>query len=59
MEFKRKSLKLTAEQWAKLDSLADAFEATSPTGTRAGKPSWRTLIKEIADGTIKLSKEDK
>jgi len=58
MKFKRKSLKLTADQWSRLDRLAAELDATPPTGTHAGKPSWRTLIKEISEGTIKLSKED-
>jgi hypothetical protein len=33
-----------------LIELAAATNSLAPTGTYAGEPSWRTLIKRIADG---------
>ena len=54
-EFDQRSLKLTAQQWAVLESLAAQTGSAPPTGTNAGQPSWRTLIKRIADGDITLS----
>jgi hypothetical protein len=53
----RKSLKLTTEEWQRLDELAAEFRTEATTGTRAGKPAWRALIKAIANGKIKLVKE--
>lgn len=50
--FVRKSLELTPEQWRELERLAAAFEAKAPTGSTAGRPSWRTLIKMLADGQL-------
>lgn len=54
MQFERRSLELTAEQWQSLDQLAAQFGATAPTGPAAGQPSWRTLIKQIAGREIEL-----
>lgn len=51
-QFDQRSLKLTAQQWAVLESLAAQTNSAPPTGTNAGQPSWRTLIKRIADGEI-------
>ncbi len=56
--FLRRSLLLTAEQWATLERLAAEFDATAPTGQRAGSPAWRSLIKEIANGTLVLSRKE-
>lgn len=55
MQFIRKSLKLTEEQWETLQELAEELKATAPTGTHAGEPSWRSLIKDIADKKITLT----
>lgn len=57
IKFVAKSLKLTPEQWAQLDRLADEMNTAAPTGTRAGQPSWRSLIKAIADGAIVLKEQ--
>ena len=54
----RKSLELTPEQWEHLDKLAAALDATAPTGSNAGKPSWRTMIKEIANDTFDITRKD-
>jgi hypothetical protein len=53
----RRSLELTADQWRRLEALARQFQATAPTGPNAGEPSWRTLIKRIAEGQIHLSEQ--
>lgn len=50
IEFIRQNLKLTQEEWDMLAALAAATHSLAPTGTNAGLPSWRTLIKRIADG---------
>lgn len=54
LQFEGGYLKLTAEQWAHLTALAAATKSLAPTGTNAGQPSWRTLIKRIADGEFIL-----
>lgn len=48
----RKSLKLTVEQWQILDNLAEQTNSTATTGTTAGEPSWRALIRRIADKEV-------
>jgi multidrug efflux system outer membrane protein len=58
IEANRKSLELTPEQWEHLDKLAAALDATAPTGSNAGKPSWRTMIKEIANDTFDITRKD-
>lgn len=57
-EFIRKSLELTAEQWQRLERLAAELDVNAPTGPRAGRPSWRSLIKLLADGQLKVIKGD-
>ncbi len=54
----RKSLELTPAQWQRLDELAAAVDATAPTGSNAGQPSWRSLVKEIANETIIISRKE-
>ena len=49
---KRESLKLKDEAWDKLNKLAKQHGATY-----LGNPSWRTLIRRIAEGGIKLIKK--
>jgi len=53
-EQKRRSLVLWPEEWEKLERLADELGTCPPTGPRAGRPSWRSLVKEIARGDIEL-----
>ncbi len=48
-EFIQKSLKLTKEEWAALDLLAELLQTCPPSGTNAGQPSWRSLIKAVAN----------
>ena len=54
IKFRGDYLKLTDEQWEMLLQLAAATGSLAPTGTSAGQPSWRTLIKRIADGEFIL-----
>jgi len=54
IQFTRYSFKLTDEQMAHLQALAAATNSLAPTGTTAFQPSWRTLIKRIADGEFIL-----
>jgi len=54
--FTRASLKLTEEEWRNLQGIAAATSSLAPTGTTAGKPAWRTLIKRIADGELLVSR---
>lgn len=49
IEFIQKSLKLTKEEWAALDLLAELFQTCPPSGTNAGQPSWRSLVKAVAN----------
>jgi hypothetical protein len=53
--FERRSLELTPDEWGALDRLAAATSSQAPTGPNAGRPSWRTLIKRIADHELTIS----
>jgi len=55
-QFDRKSLELTAAQWAVLDALSAETNSVAPTGPNAKRPSWRTFIKRIADGDFTITK---
>jgi hypothetical protein len=52
--FQRRSLELTAAEWEVIESLAAETESIAPSGPNVGKPSWRTLLKRIADKEITL-----
>lgn len=54
IKFERRSLALTSEEWATLEQQAREFNTCPPTGPTAFKPSWRSLLKAIADGKIVL-----
>jgi hypothetical protein len=54
----RRSLELTPAQWQRLEDMAAALDTTAPTGSNAGKPSWRTLIKKIANGSLDISRKE-
>jgi len=51
---KRRSLELTEAQWQCLEQLAIATESKAEKGPTKGKPSWRTLMRRIAEGDIKI-----
>lgn len=56
----RRSLKLSGDEWKRLEEEAVKFGTAASTGTNFGKPSWRNLVKKIANGEIKLfEKEEK
>ena len=56
-QFQRRSLELTADQWAALERLAEQTASAAPTGPNAGQPSWRTLIKRIADHDLHITRQ--
>ncbi|HFQ94498.1 MAG TPA: hypothetical protein ENK32_10840 [Anaerolineae bacterium] len=45
---------LSAEAWIALEELAEATESIARTGRNVGKPSWRALIRRIADGELQI-----
>jgi len=51
---KRRSLELTEAQWQWLGQLAVATKSKAEKGPAKGKPSWRTLMRRIAEGDIKI-----
>jgi hypothetical protein len=52
----RESLILTPSEWQALSALAARFWTVPPTGPNTTEPSWRTLIKAIANGEITLKR---
>jgi hypothetical protein len=58
IKFERRSLLLTPQEWQALETLAAKHDACPPSGVTAGQPSWRTLIKRIADGELMLSRPE-
>jgi hypothetical protein len=56
-ELIRRSLPLMPDEWAHLEQLAETHQALAPTGPTAGQPSWRSLIKEIAQGRFTLTRK--
>ena len=43
---------LPAEAWLNLEELAEATDSIAKTGRNVGQPSWRALIRRIADGDL-------
>lgn len=58
----RKSLELTAEQFASLGKLAETMneviDLTPGVGPTPNHPSWRILIREIANGNIIITPKE-
>ncbi len=54
-DFERRSLELTPAEWRALERLAADTASEAPTGPNAGRPSWRTLIKRIADNELTIT----
>lgn len=48
----RQSLPLTRAEWAALDQIAAETRSLATTSSRAGRPSWRTLLRRIAVGEL-------
>ena len=46
------TIRLSAKQLEKLNSIAAAHGTLSRSGATSGEPSWRVLISAIADGTL-------
>lgn len=47
-------LDLTETAWRSLDRLAIETNSTATRGSRHGKPSWRALIRRLAEGELAL-----
>ena len=47
-------LKLPPASWQRLEALAQDTESMAKTGPYHGSPSWRTLIRRIADGELQI-----
>ncbi len=45
----RKNIKLLPERWNALDKIAEKVGATY-----RGRPSWRTMVRKIAEGELKI-----
>ena len=56
--YPRRSLELTKAEWEALDKLAAELGSKSVSKRNPGKPSWRTLIKEIANGAIICTRKE-
>jgi hypothetical protein len=54
----RNSLLLTPEGWTRLEAIAADLGSIAPSGSNAGQPSWRTLIKAIADGSLTVTRKE-
>ena len=45
----RRSTEMPKEAWGNIDNLAERIGATAERGPNSGKPSWRTLLRMIAE----------
>lgn len=52
MDSQRRSHKMSEENWAAIDEIAADLNATASTGSRAGLPSWRSLLYQLATGKL-------
>lgn len=50
--FRNDAAKLTNAEWAALDKIAASVGAFATTGPTAGQPSWRRMLKDIANGEL-------
>lgn len=48
----RRSHCMSTANWQVIDKIAKDLNATASTGTRAGFPSWRSLLYQIATGKL-------
>ena len=46
------------DRWQRLEKIAAEVQATAPPGQKTGQPSWRTLIRQIADGELIISRKE-
>lgn len=49
---RRESVPLTDTQWKNLEQVAAKTGSLAERGDNAGGPSWRTLLRRIADGEL-------
>jgi hypothetical protein len=54
MAFERRSLELTPAQWAAIEEIAERTGSIAPSGPTAGRASWRTLMKRIAEREVEI-----
>jgi hypothetical protein len=55
-KFERRSLQLTEQEWLSLEIMAAELKTLAPKGSNYGKPSWRSLFKQIAQGKLIVTK---
>lgn len=48
----RRSHSMLSKHWAAIDAIAERLGATATTGSRVGRPSWRSLLYQIATGRL-------
>ena len=51
-----RSLSLLPEEWERLEQLAELHHTPAITGPNAGQPSWRSLIRAIAQDKFILTR---
>lgn len=52
MNGERRSHKMSEENWSVIDAIAKDLGAKAKTGSRAGLPSWRSLLYQLATGKL-------
>lgn len=57
MTQQRRSLPLQSHEWQRLEELAVETGSVATRGRTAGEPSWRNLVKRIANGSLMLDRE--
>jgi hypothetical protein len=50
----RRSIPLSPLEWAILEEIAAATNSIAERGSNAGEPSWRALLRRIANGELKV-----
>ena len=55
----QRSLSLTPGEWKRLEQLAELHHTPALTGPNAGEPSWRSLIRAIAQDKFILTRMPK
>ena len=54
VSYQRRSLELSLSQWTVLENEARALGCLAVGGSKAGKPGWRSLVRRIASGELKV-----
>lgn len=58
MNLERRSIKLNIKLWKRLDEIAKETDSISSRGITSGQPSWRTLLRRIAEGKLMVAHDD-